>query len=202
MMSKRYEGRAGWSDRVDYQPAAEGDDTLDGWLMTAPGWHPVWSQFYLIVVRLRDDVPGLPPPVRRFPSATHELMVFALRPDVAPGHAEGTILPEGALRSLLAPGEPAYKPGTWPDAASFLKFCMEQGVPYLEPVNIVEQFEATDAEMTDLARWIAKGVADGILCPETADAPERVRAGWRKALTETLEHVRTGGHHGDQHPGR
>lgn len=56
-------------------------ETLCWWLITSPGWHPLWSQFSLWVARLRDDVPGFPAPYRQFLGATHELIVVAVNPE-------------------------------------------------------------------------------------------------------------------------
>lgn len=50
------------------------------YLITAPAYHPVWSQYMLGVVDLKDH-DGLPDPKLHFDGATHELMVVALNPD-------------------------------------------------------------------------------------------------------------------------
>lgn len=50
------------------------------YLVTSPGWHPLWSQYVLSVITLDDD-DQLPPPHRKFDGATHELIVFAINPD-------------------------------------------------------------------------------------------------------------------------
>ena len=63
-------------------------------------------------------------------------------------------------------------------------------LPYLLPVNVCEQFTATDDEMRALAAMAAQGVVHGLLWPETADAPDRVREAWLESLVKTLAHVR------------
>ncbi|MGW1039347.1 hypothetical protein [Streptomyces sp. NPDC002547] len=128
---------------------------LDGWIITAPSWHPVWSQYLLDVISL-DDTPGLPPARKYFPGATHELMVVVLNPDHGPYDA----------RTFGAP----------------------DGLSFLAPVNIGEQFTGTDEQARRLSFLSAQAVVAGLLCPETGDAPDRVRASWRASIHQTLTH--------------
>lgn len=128
------------------------------WLITAPTFHPLWSQYCLLVVRLDDDVPDFPPPKRQFAGATHELLVMALEPK---GDSPYTV-------ESMYPGP----------------------LPYLEPINIVEQFTATDNEMRELAHYMAWGVVVGALNPETSDAPTMIRESWLGSLVRTLAHIR------------
>lgn len=74
---------------------------IAGWVITAPAWHPLWSQYFLGVVSLA-DLPGVPPPVLHFPGATHEIMVIALDPDHGPYDAE--VIGEGHKLKWLLPG--------------------------------------------------------------------------------------------------
>src|SRR5205085_2875503 len=61
--------------------------TLAHWFVSAPAAHPVWPHYLLFCVHLR-DVPGQSrPPFRRFPDASHELMLIALNPEVGPWSA-------------------------------------------------------------------------------------------------------------------
>lgn len=53
------------------------------WIITAPMYHPAWSQYALSVVTL-NNVPGLPPAHLKFPGATHELLVLAIDPTRGP----------------------------------------------------------------------------------------------------------------------
>lgn len=147
-------GPYGTAERVPIPADPKAAMTLTWWLITAPAFHPLWSQYSLTVVRL-DDTPGFPPPVLHFDGATHELMVAALEPQDKP-YTVATVYP---LR-------------------------------WLEPINIVEQFTATDDEMRELAHLAAKGVVFGALNPETADAPTRIRAQWLSSLVKTLAHIR------------
>lgn len=134
---------------------------LDGWVITAPCWHPLWSQYNLGVVSLA-DVPGVPPAKLQRPGVTHELSVVALNPEHGPYDA----------RKLPA-----------------------DGLHFLTPVNIAEQFTATDDQARNLALLYARAVVDGILCPETADAPDVIRAVWHSSIHQTLAHDQDP-HHG------
>lgn len=129
---------------------------LDSWVITAPCWHPLWSQYSLSVITLA-DLPGVPPARKQDPSATHELLVVALNPDHGPYDAKTITLTAG-------------------------------GLFFLRPVNIAAQFTATDDQARDLAGLCARAVVDGLLNPETGDAPERIRAAWRWTIRRTLEH--------------
>lgn len=127
---------------------------LDSWIITAPAWHPHWSQYNLGVVSLA-AIPGLPPANLQRPHVTHELSVVALDPRHGPYDAND--LPDGGLRFLLPP-------------------------------NIAEQFTTTDAQARRLALLCARAVVDGLLCPETAGAAERIRAAWHSSIHQTLAH--------------
>lgn len=162
---ERVDGPYGAAEPVPVPAIPLAAETVCTWLITSPIWHPLWSQYTLCVVRLRDGVPGFPPPIRKFAGATHELLVVALNPE------QGT----QTVASV--------------DAHQF-----DGRLPFLTPVNIAEQYIATDPEMLDLASLCAQGVTHGALCPETADAPERIRGSWLIATTKTLAHIRGEAH--------
>jgi len=134
-------------------------ETVVWWVITSPIWHPFWAQYQLLVVRLRQGVPGFPEPVLKFPGATHELIVAALHPEYGP-----------------------WTPAKVAEAGYVL--------PYLEPINIAEQFTASDEEMAMLAGLCALGVLNGNLNPETSDAPQAIREYWLTAMVRTLAHMR------------
>lgn len=138
----------------DHPGAAQ---TTTWWLLTAPAFHPLWSQYCICVVRLDDNVAGFPPPKRQFDGATHEFIVMALEPGTAAHTVES--MQAGPLR-------------------------------WLEPINIVEQFTATDDEMRELAHLAAWGVVHWALSPEVSDAPARIRETWLASLVRTLAHIR------------
>jgi hypothetical protein len=77
------EGPYGSAVKLDTSRMANNEETVCSWLITAPSFHPAWSQYALFVVRLR-DLPGWPPPVRHFGGATHELIVVTLNPEHGP----------------------------------------------------------------------------------------------------------------------
>ncbi|MEH0547309.1 hypothetical protein QA802_30750 [Streptomyces sp. B21-105] len=68
-------------------------------------------------------------------------------------------------------------------------------LPFLTPVNVVEQITTTDARARELAFLCARAVVDGLLWPETGDAPDHVRAFWRSSIHKTLDHDQDP-HHG------
>lgn len=142
-------GRAARVPRSDDWPA-----TLDAFVVTAPRWHPLWSQYLLALITL-SDMPGVGPAYREFEGATHQVIVMAMDPDHGP-----------------------YTPGSF----------AENTVRYLLPGNIGHQFKATDEQALDVVALCARAVCDGVLNPETADAPERTRAVWASAIQQTLDH--------------
>lgn len=157
----REDGPYGHADRWAFDPADPNDAaSVAYWLITAPNFHPIWSQYVLGCVRL-DDIEGFPPPHRKFHGATHELLLVALHPEHGP-----------------------Y------DLAAMDRYALSGQLPFLTPVNIVEQFTATDAEIRELAWLAARGIVNGALNPETADAPARIRADWLSTLVKTLAHIR------------
>lgn len=57
--------------------------TVACWFLEVPGAHPLWSRYILTVIHLR-DIPDVPPAFKRFPEATHELVVCGLNPEKNP----------------------------------------------------------------------------------------------------------------------
>jgi len=166
-----HSGVMGRAEQIPVPDRPDAAETLDWWLITAPGWTPaltlnaagtLWSQWLLLVVRLRDDQPGFPPPVRHFDGATHELMVASIDPTPGVATVEGL----AAARIL---------------------------VPLLHPMNVVVQAEATDDEMREVTGLLAHAVVDGIICPESwnvAGGNRELTRGWLTSITKTLAHVR------------
>lgn len=168
-MTDLIDGAHGRAERVPLGDGPEWAETVCSWLLTAPWAHLLWSQYNLVVVRLRDGVPGFPPPKRQFDGATHELIVVALNPE------------HGDARGLFTP-------------AALRGFTDGPGLPMLTPANIAEQIEATDAEAAELAELAARAVVNARLCPETDDAPDRIRMDWKASLVKTLAHMRGEAH--------
>lgn len=157
-MSQYHEGPYGQGYEIPLPRKADAASTVCWWLIDAPAYHPLWSQYVLCVLRLTDPRPDLGSPHLKFEGATHEVTVFAVSPDW-----------HWTSKKLAARG----------------------GIPpYLTPVNISEQYEATDAEMEEIASLCVKAVTNGSLNPETADAPERIRESWLTVIVKTLAHIR------------
>jgi hypothetical protein len=160
-VTDHYAGPYGTATRTTLTDEPRHSQTADHWLITAPAYHPLWSQYVLVVIRL-DDAPGFPPPHRHFPDATHELLIVALDPVHGP-YTNTTV---------TAPG----------------------GFHHLEPVNVCEQYNTTDQLMRQLCEAAARAIVTGTITPETADAPDRIRATWHHRLAATLQHLREGRH--------
>jgi hypothetical protein len=63
------------------------------WLLTAPQFHPCWTQYLLLCDRLI-HVEGIAEPMLVFPEATHEVLVVALDP------SNGVLTPESIEEKL------------------------------------------------------------------------------------------------------
>lgn len=132
-------GQNGQAAPLEVPDAAHTVETVCLWLITAPPYHPFWSQYLLLVVRLTDDLPGYPPPHHAFEGTTHELMVWAVNPEC------GVQTIESANADLAA--------GRMP--------------PIMTPQNVVEQYIATDDEMRKVASLCAQGIVHGVLNPDS-----------------------------------
>lgn len=158
-------GPMGSAERVPVPDCPDAAETLDWWLIDAPRWSPplvTFRQWILGIIRLRDGIPGFPPPVRKFDGATHELFVVTVDPD-HPTTAEQMNAPGYRLRTM-------------------------------QEHNVVEQFEATDDEMTEVGELCVRAVIYGHLCPEAWSTPSgsarALSAGWLTSITKTLAHIR------------
>lgn len=74
-------GTAGTAARV---PVVADHAQISGWVITAPGYHPLWFQYFLGAL----DLSRSPDPVRHYPEATHEIVVVTLDPSDGPHRAE------------------------------------------------------------------------------------------------------------------
>jgi hypothetical protein len=167
----RFEGPYGTAEAVPLPATPDSAESLCTWLLTAPHAHPAWSQYLMPVVRLRDGVPGFPPPKRQFPGATHELIVVALNPQ------RGPFTPASLVQRYMTPGGSQYG-----------------RIPYLVPGNVTHQIEGTDEDARELAAYAAWGVTAGVLLPETSGAPSLIRGEWKSSLVKTLAHIRGEAH--------
>lgn len=57
--------------------------TIASWIVHAPYAHPWWCYYWIGCVSLR-DMEGAPPAVIHLEGGTHEILLFALNPDVEP----------------------------------------------------------------------------------------------------------------------
>ncbi len=157
-----WRGPRGTAVKLRIDPTIPGADTTTCWWLLTGNWHPIWTQFVLTVVTLADR-PGAPPARLQHPGMTHELIVVALDPGEPPRRHSATLIETGGLRGV----------GGW-----------------LEPVDVVQQFTATDEEMRQVAELAAQACIDGILMPSTDDARTFYREQWLQAIVKTLAHLR------------
>lgn len=164
MTGTAHVGPHGTAVELDINTDLPGADTTVTWWLLTGTWHPLWPQFVISVVNLR-DLPDRPPAKLHFPGATHELLVVALNPgdQRTPTRHNPATLTAGGLRAVGG---------------------------FLQPVDAVHQFTATDKEMTELADLAARACVDGILTPSTDDARTRLREAWLSACVRTLAHIR------------
>ena len=159
------EGAAGKATRLEILDIPTYAATVDHWLLDAPGQTPAWSQYILAVIRL-GDIEGMAGAHKTFPEATHEVVEYALNPTEGPFDAD-------MVTELARNG---------------------RGLPYLVPINVSVQFEATDEQARDLGKMAAWGVAEGMLAAEPPFSTSTNNERWRRVLMQTLDHIK-GGHH-------
>lgn len=70
----------------------------------------------------------------------------------------------------------------------------ESPVKFLLPYNVCEQFVTTDERAIELCALLTSAVVDGLLCPETIEDPDYVRAVWEQSISFTLDHFRDPSH--------
>lgn len=121
------------------------------------------------------DIPGVPPARKQWPWVTHELIVHTVDTTGGPVTVDS--------------------PMPW---------------PLMQPHNVAAQFQVDDDDMArQLVSEVAWGVVQGHLPPEVqAYVPERhkmmtlapLHSLWQDTVTNTAEHLRTGGTHDEPHP--
>lgn len=165
-------GRFGISERIPLPADVHNADlTTSLFLLTAPTFHPAWSQYLLLVVDLTNAGHGAPAPRLDFAGATHELVVHAINP------ANGLLSPT-TLIERLRQRDPSV--------------C-------LSPANVVHQFTGTDDELAAVAYACGHAVVRGYLNPEAGDAPAVIREQWLQTCVLTLAHLRGEEHAGHGH---
>lgn len=86
---------------------------LLSYVITAPQFHPLWSQYFVFTMHLR-DLPGHKPPWKGRPDVTHEFHLHAIHPDHPIPLEKGTRLSKIAV---LDPANYAYQVTAEHDAA-------------------------------------------------------------------------------------
>lgn len=64
--------------RTERVEQAEAVPFQGSWLLEEPWAHPIWSQYFAILVDLTTSLPGRPAPVLQQPGVTHEFLLWAL----------------------------------------------------------------------------------------------------------------------------
>jgi hypothetical protein len=82
---KRIDGPYGHAIKQDLLPPSERPNpdavaSMDRWILYLPQGSPAWTHYMLSGASLA-DFPGVPPAAKRFPEATHEVIVAAIDPD-------------------------------------------------------------------------------------------------------------------------
>jgi hypothetical protein len=159
-------GQYGTAEPVDIPDIPKAAETVAHWLLTSQlgVFHPLFDQWVLFAVRLRDNVPGFPPPKRQFPGATHEILCITLNPEE--GHC---------------------------DVDRIMSYMETGGMPHLMPPNVIVQIEATDDEVLATVSLLAQAVIHGALSPEslwTAGHDKELNERWLTSITKSLAHQR------------
>lgn len=160
-MEALVQGPHGKAELIEIPVTPQAAETVCAWLITSPGWHPFWEHYVFTVVRLTDDMPGFPAPHHEFEGTTHEMLMVALNPDEGPFDAE-------KIKGYFEDG----------------------GLPYLTPVNVCEQFIATDEEMLELTLWGVRAIVNGQMSPEPPFSASTHSKNWLVSMTKTLAHIR------------
>lgn len=117
------------------------------------------------------------------------MSIIDLKPD--PRFADATLyLPEATHELVLFAIDPEHSL----DVDAVTRYCVTGDLPILRPVNIGQQFTATDEEMHQVGWFACRGVVTGRLFPETGDAPTAIRAMWQAACNHVLDHLRGTAH--------
>lgn len=161
-MEALVQGPYGTAELLEIPVMAAAAELVCHWLINGQlqTFHPFFDTWTLSVVRLTDGLPGFPDPHHTFEGTTHEMVVCTLNPEEGPYDAEKMA---------------GYATG---------------GLPLLTPINVCEQFIATDDEMRELAYFGAKAIVNGKMSPEPPFSAQAHSKSWLVAMTKTLAHIR------------
>src|SRR5439155_1599216 len=56
----RHNGPYGSAEEFEMPDVPHASETVCQWLVNSPIWHPAWSQYMIVVIRLREGVPWRP----------------------------------------------------------------------------------------------------------------------------------------------
>lgn len=142
--------------------------SLGTWLFHCPHQAAFWEWYIAGAVHLRPIQGSSREAHLRFPTASHEIFIFAIDPAVGP------LTPENFL-----------------DKCSDYHETHKNG-PYLTPSNYVHQWGGiSDKEAVQLLDAMAVAIVKGML---PAEPPLSGGDYWTPTLDRTLEHIKTGGH--------
>jgi hypothetical protein len=161
------EGPYGKADELPMLRVPQFAATVSHWLVTAPRFHPLWSQYSLSILRLA-DIPGMRPARKSHPDVTHEVCCVAINPD-------GGWQTVDTMMDYCTPSHPKYGK-----------------LPILTPVNLATQAAATDEEMYMIAPHLIRAIVERGVTPEPSDAPDRIRRYWAQMLSDALIQFRGG----------
>lgn len=167
------EGPFGWARLCPPPPEhPNAATTVASWFMHLPGQGIGWDQYMLAVISL-EDVPGRPPPVKRYPQAEYELLVAALNPErnPHPGDVETwqVMDPVNVVEQFHGINrEQAARVAQACAAGCVAGRLMAETQMYVQPVD------GSEPKMMTIQRF-----ADG----------------WKIAVLRCVEHERTGGLH-------
>lgn len=86
-MREMVKGPAGFGWRIDEVPdtvaCPDKQASLAGWLMTLPGQAAMWNNYVVATCHLR-SIPGVKPPVKDYPEAEYEVVIYACDPERNP----------------------------------------------------------------------------------------------------------------------
>lgn len=164
--TREIRGPYGHAEELAMVDDPEFSATVQHWLITAPNYHPMWDQYVMVCLRLC-DLPDQPPAFKKFPEATHEIMIVALDPRAGKHD-------QAKMTTYVTPG-PA-----------------KGQMPFLLPVNVQAQVISGDEEMANLTPVLVRAITHHGFTPETSDAPEVIREAWDQLVEMNLSAMRAG----------
>jgi hypothetical protein len=104
-----------------------------------------------------------------FSGSTHEFLIMSLNPEYGD-------------KDIKLGG---YDIKQWSGPEAFIEFSLKNGLPFLTPIDVHVQFEATDDEMRTMAKYACGAIVNGQMSPD-----QDYRHRWKGSLVKTLAHIR------------